>query len=75
MRPVQFPRNQKSDYPNAASLPRNPQSPEGAPQQSSPKTGTQEAKNSEQAKPKQPSPKDKAQQAAPEQMPGSAQPD
>lgn len=87
MRPVQFPKQQKDDYPDASKLPRTPQpadntqpATKGADSKAS---GNQQAKNSQQTENKQtadkqspagPPSKDK-QPTTPEQMPGSAQPD
>lgn len=85
MRPVQFPKQQKDDYPDASKLPRTSQPPENAQQGAADKskTGSQQTKPDQQAQNKQP--KDKQQPApaqqkenqrsTPEQMPGSSQPD
>ncbi|MFP5234893.1 MAG: hypothetical protein ACLGSD_03250 [Acidobacteriota bacterium] len=79
LRPVQFPKQQKDDYPDASRLPRAPQPPDSAQPAAdkapdSKSTGDQAQKKQTAGKQQPAQSKDKP-PAAPDQMPGSTQPD
>lgn len=80
MRPVQFPKQQKDDYPDATNLPRasQPADAQQKPDSGKSKTNSESAQNKQQAAEGQPADaqkKDKTPSTTPEQMPGSTQPD
>lgn len=76
MRPVEFPKQQKDDYPDATNLPRTPQPADKAQpattKSADSKSANQQAENKHPADKQQPTQKTDKQ---PEQIPGSAQPD
>lgn len=79
MRPVQFPKQKPDDYPDATHLPRaaQPDDAQQKPDGDKAKTNSESAQNKQQADEKQPAgadKKDKQPSTAPEQMPGSTQP-